>query len=77
MRYLWFIATGAVALVCVLVGRGMGLSQDTIAVVAFVPTSLMLFPFMKGYAPKLTFSVWLFATVIGGVVTGVLFYVFR
>jgi hypothetical protein len=67
----------AVAFVCVLVGRALGLSRETIAAIAFVPTFLTLVPFLKRYAPKLTFSVWVLGVVIGAVVAGVLFYVFR
>lgn len=77
MRYLWLVLVLVVAIVSVLVGRLLGLSRDAIAAISFIPTTLVLFPFMKQYAPKLTFPVWVLSTVIGGAVAGVLFYAFR
>ena len=77
MRYLWLGLALVIALVSVLVGRFLGFSRDAIALITLVLTWLVLFPFVKPYAPKLKFSVWALTAVIGAAVGGGLFYAFR
>jgi hypothetical protein len=77
MRYLWLGLALLVAIVVVLVGRFLKLSQEATAVIALAPTFLTLFPFVKQFAPKLRFSVWVIADVIGAAVAWMLFWVLR
>ena len=77
MRYLWLGLALLVAIVVVLVGRFLKLSQEATAVIALAPTFLALFPFVKQFAPKLRFSVWVIADVIGAAVAWMLFWVLR
>jgi uncharacterized membrane protein required for colicin V production len=77
MRYLWLGLTLVVAVVSVLVGRSLGLSREATAILGTALTGFALFPFMKQYAPKLRFSVWVLTTVISAAVAGALFFVFR
>ena len=77
MRYLWLALALLVAIVGVLVGRLLGLSRDAMVTTAMALTFLTLFPFVKQFAPKLRFPVWVFADVIGAAVAWMLFWVLR
>lgn len=77
MRYLWLVLALLVAIVGVLVGRLLGLSRDATVTTAMALTFLLLFPFVKQFAPKLRFPVWVIADVIGAAVAWMLFSVLR
>ena len=72
MRYLWLALAFLVGIASVLLGSFLGLSRDVTTTTAMALTFLMLFPFVKQFAPKLRFSVWVIAAVISTVVAWLL-----
>jgi uncharacterized membrane protein len=77
MRYVWLVIAFLVAVIGVFVGRFLGLSRDATVTTTMALIFLTLYPFVKQFAPKLRFSVWVIADVIGAAVAWMLFWVLR
>lgn len=73
MRYVWLALAFLVAVIGVLVGRLLSLSPPTTVTLAAVSSSLVSFPFMRRWMPKVTFSLWAIATAIGAAVAWLLY----
>ena len=73
MRYLWLALTFLVAMVAVVVCRRLGFSQETTAILAAIPTLLVLFPFVKRWTPKTKFAYWAIGVVFAAGVSWLLY----
>jgi uncharacterized membrane protein required for colicin V production len=76
MRYLWLAVMFLVAVAGVFGGHFLGLSRDATAILTMIPAFLALFPFAKQFAPKLRFSVWVIADLMGAMVAWLLYRAF-
>jgi hypothetical protein len=76
MRYLWLVLATLLLLIGFAVGRLLELSQPAAYTVAWVPSFLALFPFMKRWMPKVKFAYWVMAAAISTVVSWLLYFGF-
>ena len=76
MRYLWLAFAFLVAVIGVVVGRLLNLSQPTEVILGTALTFLALFPFVKRWMPKAKFALWALAAAISVVVAWLLYLCF-
>jgi hypothetical protein len=73
MRYFWLALAFLVAVAGVLVGRALSLPRPVTATLTGALTILAMFPFMKPWLPKTSFSLWAITSAIGAVVAWLLY----
>lgn len=73
MRYVWLVIAFLVAVVSVFAGRVLRLSPVATVGLAWLTSSLAMFPFMKRWMRKTSFGLWSIGTVIGLVVAWLLY----
>jgi len=64
-NYPWLIVAVIVGVIGFAIGRVLRLSEFSAVAVAVAPAMLVVFPFMKRWAPKATFVQWVFAISVG------------
>ena len=73
MRYVWLVLAFLVAMVAVVICRRLGFSQERTAILAAIPTLLVLFPFVKRWMPKTNFAYWAIGVVFAAGVSWLLY----
>ncbi len=73
MRYVWLVLAFMVALISVFVGRLLRLSPAVAVGLTAVTSSLVMFPFVKRWMPKTSFTAWAIGTVIGAAIAWLLY----
>lgn len=73
MQYLWLALPIVVAIVGVLVGRALNLSEPVAVPLGSAGTFLALFPFMRRWMPKARFGYWVTAAAISTAVAWLLY----
>lgn len=76
MRYVWLLIALLVGVVTALIARALQLTPVVTVGLTAVITSLALFPFLRRWMPKTSFTAWAIGTVIGAGVSWLIYVAF-